>query len=626
MKLPVDKKLIHLAPAHAHPLPRKMFSVVGGAVEKMLAIDKINHIYYQAAESPEKETHFADRVLDNMDVSYEVATEDLARIPKTGPVVVVANHPFGGLEGLVLASLLKSVRPDVKLMANFLLERIPDLRDFFIFVDPFGRTESAKVNIKPLKETMAWLRGGNMLGVFPAGEVSHVNFRKGGVVDPPWSSTIARLIRKTETPVLPVYFVGTNSLVFQLLGMVHPRLRTAMLPHEFANKMNRTLHVRIGNLIPFEKLADLDEAALTEYIRMRTYHLRDRKGDASQKKRVLTLPVQITLPRAAMTPIVAPEPARILADELQQLPGGQKLLDNGNLEVYWAEARQIPRLLREIGRLREITFREVNEGTGQAIDLDPFDDYYVHVFIWQKIRQEVVGAYRLGKSDEILSRLGKRGLYTSTLFKYRKKLLKRISPALEMGRSFIRKEYQRNYSSLLVLWKGLAHYIAKNPDYKILFGPVSINSEYQSTSRQLLVGFLKMNESIPELARLVKARRPLRTNPLKYWKLRKMRRAVRDIDEVESLIADIETKLTGMPILLRQYLRLGGKLLAFNIDPNFSYVLDGLILVDLTKTDPKVLERYMGKTQAGQFLAYHGKVPPSSIQRPTRAESGAALA
>jgi putative hemolysin len=583
-----------------------MFSVVGGTIEKVLAIDKVNHIYFSAAEKNTGEVNFADRVLHTMQIKYSLEDSDFARIPKTGPVVVVANHPFGGLEGLILGSILKSVRPDIKLMANFLLERIPDLRDFFIFVDPFGGPKSAKTNIKPLKETMAWLRRGAMLGVFPAGEVSHMSMRKGGVIDPPWSTTISRIIKKTEVPVLPIYFVGTNSLIFQMLGMVHPRLRTAMLPHEFINKKNSTIHVRVGNLIPYSKLSDLDEDKLIENIRMRTYHLKNRKDDAQEKKRTLTIPVQVAMPKNEVVPVVEAEPASVLSGELNKLPTNQKLLESGSLEVYFAAARQIPHILREIGRLRELTFREVNEGTGQAIDLDRFDDYYVHVFIWHKEKSEVVGAYRLGKSDVILEELGKRGLYTSTLFKYKKKLLKTISPALEMGRSFIRKEHQRNYSSLLILWKGLAHYVSRNPDYKILFGPVSINSEYQSTSRQLLVNFLKQNESLPDLAKLVKARKPMRTNPIRKWKLKNIKTSVKDLDDVESLIADIETNLTGIPILLKQYLRLGGKLLAFNIDPDFSYVLDGLILVDLTKTETKVLERYMGREHMKSFLAYHG--------------------
>jgi len=197
-----NKNLFKLNPPFRGPVRRKMFSVVSGAVEKMLAIDKVNQIYYEAATSPaEDDTHFTGRILNSMRVEYEVRDEDLDRIPKSGPVVVVANHPYGGLEGIILGSLLKSARPDVKLMANFLLERIPDLRDFFIFVDPFGGSDSTKTNMKPLKDTMTWLKDGGMLGVFPGGEVSSVDVRKGGIVDPAWSTTIAKIIKKTGVPV-----------------------------------------------------------------------------------------------------------------------------------------------------------------------------------------------------------------------------------------------------------------------------------------------------------------------------------------------------------------------------------------------------------------------------------------
>lgn len=600
-----NKKLYSLNPSFRDPLRRKVFSIVSGAAEKILAIDKVNQIYYESAINEEsEEPHFTGRILDTMQVDYDVSDQDLRRIPKTGPIVVVANHPFGGLEGIVMGSLLKSVRPDVKMMANFLLERIPDLRDLFIFVDPFGSAESAKSNIKPLKDTMTWLKDGGMLGVFPAGEVSSIDVRKGGIVDPTWSPTIAKIVKKTGVPVLPLYFAGSNSLIFQLMGMVHPRLRTAMLPHEFINKQSKTIHVRIGNPIPFKTLEGFGDEELMDYVRLRTYNLKNRKKDGKKKLKI-SLPIRIRKPRDDQ-PIVDAVPAEILQDEINGFTPDQKVYESGGLEVYCATSRQIPNMLREIGRLREITFRAVNEGTGLPIDLDRFDDYYQHVFIWNKEKSELVGAYRLGKTDLILAQLGKKGLYTSTLFKYRKKLLKSISPAVEMGRSFIRREYQKNYSSLLVLWKGLAHYIARNPDYKILFGPVSINSEYQSISRQMLVNFLKINESLPDLAKLVKARKPMRVNPIENWKNRRVKTVVRSIDEVESLIADIETEMTGVPILLRQYLKLGGKLLAFNIDPEFSYVLDGLILVDLTKTDPKVLGRYMGRDNYDRFMAYHG--------------------
>lgn len=602
------ERLIDLRKFFKNPLQQKVFSVVGGAVEKALAIDRINQLYYAAA-TLDDDRHFLDRVLDVMNIEIAVSDADLARIPKSGRVVVVANHPFGGIEGIILGALLRSVRPDVKLMANFLLKEVPDLQDSMIFVDPFDRKESAKINLKPLKECIRWLKEGGALGVFPAGEVSHIDIRRGGITDPDWSPTIGRLIQITESPALPVYFRGSNSFIFQVLGLVHPRLRTGMLPRELANKVNRVIEVRIGNLIPYKRLAELaDERAIIEYLRLRTYNLRRRKEKTSGEIRRAFFPIRMVKPERVE--IAPPVPPSLLAAEIGHLPAAQCLVESGDFAVYYAEAQQIPHALREIGRLRELTFRGVGEGTGQAIDLDRFDDYYLHMFVWNRAKSEIVGAYRLGRADEIVRRLGIRGLYTSTLFRYRKRLLQRLGPALEMGRSFVRPEYQKNFSPLMLLWKGIALYIADHPQYKILFGPVSVNNEYQSTSRQLLIAFLKLNNFEPELAKLVRPRKPPLMNPLHFWHLRRFRAVVDDLDEIEALIADLESELKGVPILLRQYLRLGGRLLGFNIDPSFGYCLDGLILVDLTETDPALLVKYMGREKAERFLAFHGKSLP----------------
>ncbi len=600
------KPVVDLRALIKDPLQQQVFSIVGGAVEKVLALDAINQIYYSVAEA-DPTVDFMDRILEVMHIETAVSEADLARIPRDGRVVVVANHPFGGIEGIVLGALLRSLRSDVKLMANFLLKAIPDLHDSLIFVDPFDRKASSRINLKPIKECVRWLRDGGALGVFPAGAVSHMDLRRGGGTDPEWSPTIARLIHMTEAPVLPVFFRGSNSLLFQILGMVHPRLRTGMLPRELVNKRNRTLELRIGHVIPYTRLAGLtDDRALMDYLRLRTYHLRSRAPAPDLTVQRRAFPIRLMAPKPEE--VAGPESPERLRDEVASLRPEQLLLQSGPYDVCVAESAQIPRLLLEIGRLRELTFRDVMEGTGRARDLDRFDEYYLHLFMWNREKRELVGAYRLGQSDLIVKQLGLRGLYTSTLFRYRKKLLDRISPALEMGRSFVRSEYQKSFTSLLLLWKGIALFVARNPRYRYLFGPVSISSDYQTSSRLLLVAFLKASSFLPHLARLVRPRRPLRTNPITQLKLRRQNAVVRDLNEVESLIADLETDLKGVPVLLRQYLRLGGKLLAFNVDPAFSHVLDGLILVDLVQTDPTLLGKYMGSEAAKKYRAYHGAV------------------
>ena len=601
------KPLIRLDSPFQDPVRKAVFSVTGGAIEKLLAIDQINNVYYDICSMCD-DRDFMTKCLASMHVSYRVDEGDLERIPKTGRAIVVANHPFGGIEGIVLAHLLHGVREDFKVMANFLLERIDGLRPWMIFVDPFERSDSARVNMKPMKETLRWLRGDGLLGVFPSGEVSHLNLRRGDVSDPPWNETIARFIKMTKAPVVPLYFHGANGLLFQLAGLIHPRLRTALLPKEFINKRDKTIQVRIGNPIPFERLERIEsDRELMDYLCMRTYNLRNRP-EAERTQR-FSLPVRLVRPerRAEIEP---PRAAEAIAAEVAALPPEQKLSENKRLSVWYASAAQIPNLLHEIGRQRELTFRAAGEGTGQAIDLDAFDSYYLHLFVWNGEKNELVGAYRLGQTDRILAEHGKKGLYTSTLFRYRGRLLDSISPALEMGRSFIRQEYQRNFSSLLLLWKGIGHFVVRNPRYKILFGPVSIPADYHRNSQELMVQFLKANNALPALARMVKARHPLRINPLKKWKARKVQVMVEDLDEVESLISDIETNLQGVPVLLRQYLKLGGKLLGFNIDSEFGNVLDGLILVDLTQSDPAMISRYLGREGAISFRAHHGLTTP----------------
>jgi putative hemolysin len=441
------------------------------------------------------------------------------------------------------------------------------------------------------------------LGIFPAGAVSHLHVRQRAIADPAWSQTGARLVRKTGATVVPVFFHGANGPFFQILGLVHPHLRTALLPHELINKRGKTIHLTVGNPIPGKKLQGFaTDAAMTAYLRLRTYILKARYDHGRGASRKLA---GRSRPTSAQAPVAPRLDSHRLIQEVAALSPENILVKSGDFFVYLARAQQIPGVLREIGRLRELTFRQAHEGTGKPLDLDIFDRHYLHLFIWNRAQEEVVGAYRLGPTDHILQRLGEKGLYTSTLFHYKSALLQKISPALELGRSFVRMEYQKNYSALLLLWKGIGGVVARHPRYKFLFGPVSINNQYHTISQQLIVNALKVNNFMPELGRLVKARKPFQPKIFPGLDDSIASAAFADINEVSDVIADIEPHQQGIPILLKQYLKLGGKLLAFHNDQYFSNVLDGLILVDLTQTPVKLLERYMGKENAEIFIAHH---------------------
>jgi putative hemolysin len=305
---------------------------------------------------------------------------------------------------------------------------------------------------------------------------------------------------------------------------------------------------------------------------------------------------------AALAPAVPPETLRA---ELAALSPEDRLVDRGRFQVYCVRARQIPAGLPEIGRLRELTFRAAGEGTGRPSDLDVFDSFYLHLFVWDAKASAIVGAYRLGLVDEILARHGKRGLYTHSLFRYGTRLLEALNPAIELGRSFVRAEYQRSFAPLMLLWSGIGRFLERAPQYAILFGAVSISGRYAAASRQLIVDYLSAHRADARLARHVRPRRPFRgpRTPAGPAALS----ASGGIDELSRRIAQIEPDHKGVPVLLRQYLQLGGRLLGFHLDRDFANTVDGLIVVDVRQVDEAVLARYMGERGAAAFRAYHAR-------------------
>ncbi len=579
----------------------KWLKVLQNPLEKLIRLDGINRVYAQAVAAPDQWQFLAD-ILKGLKVRYQSAQEDLSRIPAQGPVVVVANHPFGGVEGVILPALLGTVRQDVKILANYMLRPITELRNLFIYVDPFGTKDSARANLASLKEALLWLKQGGLLGVFPAGEVSHLAWPNFEVTDPIWSRTVARLILRSGADAVPVFFAGYNSPLFQCLGLIHPLLRTALLPREALNKNGKTIQVKVGQMIDREKLQSFgSDDEVMDYLRLRTYML---QGNFPSPEKNPRLPLPSKNKKFVMEDIIGTPDLKAMMREVDGLPPSQVLTENGKMIVYYARTDQIPNLLQELGRLREKTFREVKEGTGKAIDLDRFDAHYLHLFLWNKETSELVGAYRLGCTDRILRTLGSKGLYTATLFDYRVEFLREISPALELGRSFIRSEYQKNYSALLLLWKGIGQFVVRHPHYQRLFGPVSISNEYNEFSKGLLAMWLSMHSFLPELAQFIRPKNPFQVKKYQNEDLRLALIGTQEVEDLSALIADVDPNQKGVPILLKQYLKLGGKLLGFNRDPNFNNVLDGLILVDLRQTQPKVLQRYMGEAGLERFRQF----------------------
>jgi putative hemolysin len=563
---------------------------LANAVNHFLQIDRLEDLYARASA----EQGFVRRLLDDLQVHVDVRESDFEKIPRSGPVVAVSNHPFGILDGVMLADLLTRARPDVRILTNQLLGELPELARICFFIDPFDRPESRAANGRTLKQSVKHLRAGGMLLIFPAGEVSHFDLKKRAICDPEWNITAARLIRMTEAKALPILIRGANGIPFQMLGMVHPRLRTAALPAEMLNKRGRSVEIRIGGAIEHSRIEGLaGDAEATGYLRLRT-ELLERRGD-SQTGRF-----------APVRPLAPETSSEVLSNEITGLPAECLIENTREFAVYLTEARQIPLALPEIGRLREITFRAAGEGTGEPRDLDRFDPYYLHLFLWNKGKREIAGAYRIGEVPKILARLGPKGLYTESLFRFQAGFFARLGPALELGRSFIRPEYQRAYAPLLLLWKAIGAFVAKHPEYSTMIGAVSVSNQYSPASRELIARYFEKQNA----GKAVWARRPLRGKLVQKWETAALCSLLPDVEDLSAPIADLEPDGKGIPILVRQYVKLGGKLLAFSVDPQFGNTLDGFVMVDLTRTSPEILARYMGREQAESFFAWHRTVHP----------------
>lgn len=591
------------------PFQQRLYGLVGPLVDRAMRLPGFEKTYLKTKakylDHPEGQNLFSwfDSVLHTMDHEYHVDLPKDFEMPAKGPLVIVSNHPFGLLDPIVLGHFVAKLRPDLRMMANLMLGSVEEVKPHVITVNPFGGDSAVKQNFGPMKEAIKFLRSGGALAIFPSGEVAH--YRPGrGVQEEPWSSHVGGLVRRTQATVLPIYFPGRNGLLFQAAGLIHEKLRTGLLVREFLGRKHAPTEIRVGQPIPFSKLKKFeDDESLTRYLRLHTLVLGKRKKPLVKAGRAASDRDLVAVAAEGVSPA-------LLKTEVEKMRAkGAVLASQGGLTVMIASANEVPNVLQEIGRLREVTFREVGEGTGEEIDLDKYDKYYQHVFLWDEKKEAIAGAYRLGRADIILREYGPKGLYTNSLFKFEKPFLAHLGNALEMGRSFVAPDYQRNMTALPLLWRGVLVWVGKNPHYRKLYGPVSISKDYDKLSRKLIVEFLEDQRMHPELSPLVKPRTPFRYGGGKKLLKEFISTQLQDAEDCSAVISSLETDGKGLPVLLKHYLRLNGTILSFNVDKAFSSVLDGLIMIDVVEADPRLPSKFMGETLWREYLKYHGAEP-----------------
>ncbi len=559
--------------------------------EKFLGLHALNVAHARIEDDWEagSQENFFRLACKYLHLCYDIS--GLENIPKEGPCVIVCNHPHGMSDGLMFGDMAMQVRQDIRIVVNEFLSCVRGMRPYEITVDVYGGEAAKRSNMAGMREMLRWLRDGHCILVFPSGSAASYSHRDRRVIDDPWQPNIAAVIRKTGATVVPMHISGRTGVFFQVMTVLAKGLRPNFLPREIKRDGRMRHTIRLGKGISSADMALLEQDdALSDYLRLSSMLLRypcvSHQGGA--------------IPGQEPETIANNESADALQAELDALPDECLCFRHelSGLRVYAATAEQIPCMMREIGVMRERTFRAVGEGSGKKRDLDAYDSAYVHLVMWDARAKRLAGAYRIGRTDAILEKTGMKGIYNAAFFHFSKKVQELLRSGLEMGRAFIAPDYQKLAASLDTLWMGIGRYLNKHPEYRYLYGTVSISSEYCLASRSLILSWLKSCHMAQDIAREVRAFYPPEGIGLLSEDARLLPKAVPDIRTLNNLVSNLEADGKNIPVLLRQYLRLGGKMLSFGIDNDFGGTLDCLVLVDLSKAPERVLRRYRGKEYA----------------------------
>ncbi len=566
---------------------------MGWMLMRITKISSINSFYEKHKHL--KGVDFLDAILQHYEIKFEIPEEDFRRLPKDGAFITISNHPLGGIDGVLLLKLMLHHRSDFKIIANFLLHRIVPISPFIMPVNPFEARKDAKSSIAGFKSALSHLREGHPLGIFPAGEVSTYKDDR-LIVDRPWEEAAIKLIRKANVPVVPIYFHARNSKLFYSLSKINDIFRTAKLPSEVTTQRNRSIKVRIGQPISVQvqnEQENLEE--FTDLLRMKTYML----AHGYEKERLIDqIPTSLKLPLPPKK-IASAIRKEVIQGEIEKLREKEcRLLQSKNYEVFLAQKKDMPFILQEIGRQRELTFRAIGEGTNNAIDLDRFDNYYYHLFLWDDEEKAIVGAYRMGMGADIFENHGIDGFYLQDLFGFEPELYPMMQQSIEMGRAYIIKEYQQKPMPLFLLWKGIVHTTLRYPDHKYLIGGVSISNQFSNFSKSLMIEFMKSNYWDPYVAQYIRPKKAFKVKLKDADKEFVFDETEADLNKFDRLIEEVEPGSLRLPVLIKKYIKQNAKVVAFNVDPLFNNSVDGLMYIKIADLPESTMKPVMEEFQA----------------------------
>jgi len=546
-------------------------------VDWLTGFRKLNSLYTAHKLKNLDPVTFADRFLTLFDITLHNTGKMTESVPEQGPCLLVANHPLGAIEGVALASAVSGRRSDIRILANRRLQAFPELAPWFIFTEPLKR--GAKGNLSSLRACHQHLASGGLLIVFPAGRVASLRPSSDELQDYPWHRSIKNLLRIPGLVTLPVFIDGRNSRLFYWLGKLHPQLRMMTLMREMLKSRGSSLGFFPAK--PIVAMPIQDRAAAVQA---------DREIADLRLLTFLQAPTLAT--RWADTGSIELKPLAVainknrLAADIAALPPSQHLISAGTIDVYYSTRAQTPHVVSEIQRLRESVFRELDEGSGEPFDGDVFDETYLHVFLFERDAQRILGACRLGRTDVLLRMNGLDSLYLNQMFKFRPDFINQSRPCLEMGRSFIAPDFQRSYQALQLLFKGIGGFIGRFPHYQTLYGTVSISQHYTPLSTLLI------RQALVLPAGQVSARRELPFSvPAEMSDY--LQKHPPGLPHLDWLVRQLEADGKGLPVLLRQYAKMQARFYAMGVDPNFAGTPGLLLSVDMTGLNARARKRFL---------------------------------
>jgi putative hemolysin len=585
---PLDKPYsdLRLAAMAPNTFMGKILKIFGPFLDKLLGINKLRNVYESCQLSGLDKQQFSQKLLDGLGVQVSGVNGVLEKVPQSGRCVVVCNHPYGMIEGVIIAHLLTEFRSDTQVMANVGLQIFKEIKDYFIFANPLK--PKAKMNTLAIKQCFSHLENDGLLVVFPAGRVSFFHSDKQRITDGDWNRLVIKLAQKTRAPILPVFISGTNSQFFHRMGRIYYRFRLLMLAHEMFKLQAHNVDLKTNNLLSIKQLNEFKGIKrMNDFVRLQCY-LNDENYFTPWLEDDDPMPFKNIIPTADKVTIKS---------ELAQLPDEQHLLDFKSFSVYYGYQKQIPLCVQEITRLREITFRTLDEGSGETCDTDKFDATYMHLFIFDHKNEEIIGAYRIGQTDLLQNEGGVSQLYLSQMFNFSPGFINQQQPCLEMGRSFIIAAHQNSFHGLLLLWKGIGAFVCQNPHYRTLYGTVSLSKLYDPRSVALIDEVMVTNKDGVNAKAAFK--RQLHPEVKDF-----ISAAPVELNQLSALVMGIEEDSKDIPVLLKQYHKLGAIFHCTGIDVNFNHTPGLLLSVNLPEAPEKLLNLYLGSSKTA-YLNYN---------------------